>query len=535
MAQPPRTVIRKPRTPTDEPDTANAAAAEPPGDSPSESEAPQVEVQRTGPIQSLHRTRPERDSKPATQPEHSSEPAEAPIHQGLDLSGLEALADMDRADLASLLDAEPLQRTLTEGERVRATVSRIGTTQLLVDVGLKAEAQIERSELPDAQVGDTIEAFVVWTDGVETTLSTQLRGDTASRFLDEAKDAGIPVEGLIAQRNSGGFVVRIGDVRAFCPARLIDRHAFGDLDRFLGKTARFLVIETGDKLVVSRRALQEQELAASVEQRWASLAEGDTLTGVVSGVQSFGIFVDCDGLEGLVPRSEASWERSVDLASIFTQGQQVEVRVLAVDRAENKLTFSVKDPGKSPWSRVGVDFVHGEVYPGEVEGVEEYGAFVRLAPGVTGLLHRSTLQGALPASGEQLPVRILSIDHGRRRLELGPPSAEASESTSGEEVSGAVVEVLRNGVVIALDDGRTGWLAESEVDLPAGTILAQRFRRGRTIQARIAEQDGQRGQVKLTQRTQTEAEASRAWRAQSGSDQSGGFGTLGDLLGKWKG
>lgn len=518
MARPPRTRIRKPgdRQPVAEPDNESNQAPKP---------SPKAEIDRSGAVQSMRRA-------PRT-PRDESAPAPRE-RQELDLSGLEALAQMDRADLASLLDAQPLQRALEIGDKITATISRVSRENLFLDVGLKAEARMDRTELPEAAAGDEVEAWVVWTDGVEAVLSTRLRGETAAAFVDQAMEAEIPVQGIIESRNAGGFVVSLGGVRAFCPARLIDRHSFGDPDAYLGREESFLVIETGDKIVVSRRALQERELEGEVERRWSTLAEGDTLHGVVTGVQPFGIFVDCDGLEGLVPRSEATWERGVDLAATFTIGQQVEVRVLDFDREQRKLTFSVKDPGSSPWARVGVDFVEGQLYTGTVEGVEDYGAFIRLAPGITGLLHRSTVQGALPAAGESMEVRLLSVDHGRRRLELGPPSAEAKDRAVGEDVEGTVVEVLRNGVVLSLSDGRTGWLPEREADLPAGTILAQRFRRGRVIKARVAEIDDRRDRVTLTQRADTEAEAARAWRAHSSSTDEAGFGTLGDLLGKWK-
>jgi len=525
MAHPPRTRLRKPGSdPTDAAPTDPAAEARSAQAArPARPARPADEIDRDGPVQAVRKARPTKGPPPA----------QRRPHEPLDLSGLEALASMDPADLASLMDAEPLARKLTEGQRVRATVVRLTSNHLLLDVGLKAEAQLDREELPGAAVGDEVEAFVVFTDGVDTTLSTRLRGDAAALFLDQACENEIPVEGVVERRNAGGFTVRVGDVRAFCPLRLIDRHPFGDLDHYQGQTLRFLVLETGDKVVLSRRALQEQGLAESVTQRWASVAEGETLSGVVTGIQDFGVFVDCDGLEGLVPRSEASWERGVELGALFELGQQVEVRVLAVDRDNQKLTFSVKDPGSAPWGRVGVEFIVGGVYAGTVQNVEDYGAFVVLAPGITGMLHRSAVP-ALPTAGDTVEVKVLAIDHSRRRIELGSPSAQTSETPAGEHVRGTVVEVLRNGVVVGLDDGRTGWLPESEADVPPGKLLAQRFRRGRVIEAKVASVDDRRDRVTLTQRSSTDEESARSWRAYRPKTDEGGFGTLGDLLGKLK-
>jgi small subunit ribosomal protein S1 len=513
MAGPNRTRIRKPGDRNEPEHRTNA---------PSSADRPGVSVDRDGPVHAVRRDRP------------SPPPPQDPARGPLDLSGLEALVAMDPSELASMLDARPMARRLREGQRISATITRTTPNHLLLDVGLKAEAQLDREELPEARVGETIEAYVVFTDGVETTLSTRLRGETASLFLEEAREAGIPVEGLVEKRNAGGFTVKVGETRAFCPTRMIDRHPFGDLDRFVGETLSFLVLETGEKVVVSRRALQEREVEASVAERRAKLAEGQVLHGIVTGVRDFGVFVDCDGIEGLVPRSEASWERGVSLEALFAVGQQVEVRVLAVDAEAGKLTFSVKDPGDSPWAQVGVSYVRGGVYDGVVEAVEAYGAFVRLAPGVVGLLHRSAVQGALPAVGDPCAVRILSIDHEKRRIELGSPSSEAPAAVTGQQVRGSVVEVMRNGVVVALDDGRTGWLPEAEADLPAGTILAQRFRRGRPVEARVTASDDRRDRVVLTQRSSSDEESAQVWRAQRPAKDTAGFGTFGDLLGKLK-
>ena len=258
-----------------------------------------------------------------------------------------------------------------------------------------------------------------------TRLSTKLSGDLTASFIDEAAASGIPVQGVVMARNKGGFTVKVGDVSAFCPVSHIDRIAAGDLDDYVGRSLEFLVIETGDKTVVSRRSLQEKAIEETKARRWASIAEGDLLQGVVSGVQAFGLFVDVDGVEGLVPRSEATWDRNAELTTLFARGQNVEVRVLAVDRHAGKVTFGVKDPGASPWSRIGRDFVVGAVYPGTVARLEAYGAFVQLAPGITGLLHESAADGPMPKAGDSIQVRIRSIDHDRKRLELVAPTAPA--------------------------------------------------------------------------------------------------------------
>lgn len=405
------------------PKTRRRKAGEAAADQPAASVTPHVEhgttgqpeVDRTGAVQAVRRT-----------DQSAPRPAPKKVQKvEMDLSGLEELARMDRGALDALMDAQPLGRSLSEGDRITATVTRVSRDELFFDVGIKTEAVMARSELPDATVGSSVEAWVVWSDGVETRLSTKLSGDLAANFIDEAAASGIPVQGRVASRNKGGFTVLVGDVTAFCPVSHIDRIAAGDLDDYVGQTLEFLVIETGDKTVVSRRSLQEKAIEESRAKRWATLADGDVLRGTVSGVQDFGIFVDVDGVEGLVPRSEATWDRNAELSSLFARGQAIEVRVLGVDRSAGKVTFGVKDPGASPWSRIGRDFVVGAVYPGTVARLEPYGAFVQLAPGITGLLHESAADGPLPERGASVQVRIRSVDHDRKRLELVAPTASA--------------------------------------------------------------------------------------------------------------
>jgi small subunit ribosomal protein S1 len=443
---------------------------------------------------------------------------------------------MDPNDLASLYQAQPVRRKLVEGTKVKATVRALQDQVLLLDLGGKAEGIIDKSEAPGAKAGDEIEAWVVWTDGVETRLSTKLTGATAASFLEQAMDAEIPVEGLVKSRNSGGYTVDIGGVSAFCPLRLIDRIPDENLDSYVGKTFSFLVIDTDEKTVLSRKALLDKDAAEKSASRLATLTEGEVMRGVVSSVQPFGVFVEAEGVEGLVPRSEASWDRGAELASLFTRGQAVEVRVLAIDRDKGKLTFSVKDPGASPWSRVGVDFVEAGLYTGKVVKAEPYGVFVDLAPGVGGLLHKSSWPGALPEVGQAIDVRIKAIDHGRRRLDLASieaPAEPTRQDERGQTVHGVVEDVLGAGVRVRLQDGRLAWLPAGEADLPAGTVLAQRFRKGRPLQARVAGVDARRDQVNLTQRESTDEESERSWRAHAAKEasSSGGFGTLGDLLG----
>ncbi len=464
-------------------------------------------------------------------------PAPAPRENPnrLDPDDLLALTQMDPAELAALMNASVASARLNPGDRVTGRVTRVGRDDLFVDLGGKSEGQLDRAELPEAAVGSEITAYVLAIDEMGIQLSVRLSGGAAAEHLEQARASGVPVEGKVVSRNTGGFEVRVGGARAFCPASQMSRLPEVDPDAFVGQTLSFRVIETGDKTVVSRRVLQEEEAKAKAEALWARLEVGQEYRGTVRNVMAFGAFVDIGGAEGLVPRREISWASNADPTSVLRPGQAIEVRVLDADRATRKLTLSARSVDDDPWNEVGVAFAAGATYPGTVVKLEAFGAFVQLAPGLQGLTHASKLAGTSWKVGDAVQVRLVSIDSERRRLELAP-SVEGAEATPGAAatptapVQGTVTEVLGNGVVVRLADGRTGWLAANQVDLPAGTVLNQRFRAGRAITARILQDQGNR--VDLTLRSDDEdADWRGALRQQQPAARStGNLGTFADLL-----
>ncbi len=447
----------------------------------------------------------------------------------LDTEDLKALMAMDPDELAALMEDAGAGAQHEVGDRVTGPVTRVSTEDIFVDIGGKSEGVLARSEMPECVVGETVTAFVLNIGHRGVQLSTQLSGAAAAEHIEDARESGIPVEGKVISKNAGGFEVRLGGVRAFCPLSMISRLPSGDPDSFIDQTLKFKVIETGDKVVVSRRALEEEEAQAEAEKLWETIDVGQEFEGVVRNVQSFGVFVDIGGVDGLVPRRELGWG-NVD-PSIYASGQRIKVEVIEVNRDTRRLTLSSRDSAHDPWMSVGSEFVSGQVYEAVVASTQTFGAFLELAPGLQGLVHISRLPGGLPKIGTTLTVKILEVDHDRRRLSLTPVVAGAATADAGEDVTGSVSEVLNNGVVVHLEDGRTGWLAAREVDLPAGTVLAQRFRVGKKVTARMVSDEGQR--VTLSQRDDP-AKAAQSWREHSAKKSSGSFGTLGDLLGGLK-
>jgi small subunit ribosomal protein S1 len=332
-----------------------------------------------------------------------------------------AIARMDRSALDQALSGGTVR--LKVGARVTGRITRLTREFAFVDVGQKAEATLDLRDIGAGGVGDRVEAYVMDVGDDYVRLSRTLRGSTAAAFLTEAEAAGLPVEGEVIGTNPGGLVVRIGTVRGFCPASQAGERG-ANLEALVGRTLSFQVTDaSGNEPVLSRRALVQADLEAREQAFYESVGPGDRFEGVVVSVQDFGAFVDLDGVQGLVHRSELGWDRSLAPSQQVTVGQRIAVVVVDVDRIKRRLALSAKDATDSPWTKVGTDFLVGSVYEGTVSGITEFGAFVQLAPGLQGLLHKSRVR-SLPRSGEAVKVRLDGIDVERKRLELSSPEHE---------------------------------------------------------------------------------------------------------------
>jgi len=348
-------------------------------------------------------------------------PAVVP-HARVDAAALLAeIDDLSASDLDSLLLSAP-SRTLHPGERVEGVLVRIEEGSAFVDVGGKSEGIIDPLDLDgDAKVGDKVTAFVLRAGAGGLVLATQIRGTASRAVLEEAYEAGLPVEGIVESRNTGGFVIKFGKTRGFCPVSHLDRIVSPDID-YTGRRLQFRILELNERgIVVSHRVIADEAAETTAQAVWERVSEGDIIEGVVADVRPFGAFVDIDGLRALVPKRELGWGE----ASAPKVGSKVSARVIRVDREAGKLTLSMKDPSSGPWSRVGIDFVEGGIYEGTVARVRDFGAFVQLTPGLDGLVpvrHMSDKRIDHPnqvvQEGDSVKVRVMSIDTGNERMEL---------------------------------------------------------------------------------------------------------------------
>jgi small subunit ribosomal protein S1 len=267
--------------------------------------------------------------------------------------------------------------------------------------------------------------------------------------LAEAATTGLPVEGVITGVNKGGVEVDVGGVRAFCPLSQLELRPVDDPAAYVGRRLAFRVTRheqdrRGTNVVLSRRALLEEEARGRAAETRARMVVGAVLPGVVTALKDFGAFVDVGGIEGLLPASEIGFDRSVRPADVLAVGQAVTVQVMRVERRDDprrpeQVSFSLKALERDPWQDATAQFAAGTVVRGQVTRAEPFGAFVQLAPGVEGLVHVSELGAGRPLRhareavkpGDALEVVVLALEPDKRRISLGLAAREEHVDDEG--------------------------------------------------------------------------------------------------------
>jgi small subunit ribosomal protein S1 len=369
----------------------------------------------------------------------------------------------DDDDFAALLAASERasskrEQRLAAGDVVRGRVISVGATTAFVAVGGKAEAAIDIGEFRDPATGevslkegDEVEATVV-DDGARTgsivLKRVAGRGGHVPGELEQAFAAGIPVEGLVTGENKGGYDVQIGSVRAFCPGSQIDRRRV-EGKTYVGERLRFRItkLEAGGRnLVVSRRQLLEEEVAERSAATWEQLREGAVVAGTVTSVRDFGAFVDLGGIEGLIHVSEIGHARVANAGDVLAVGQRVEAQVVKLEtdaKGGRRVGLSLRALAPDPWVTARDRFPVGTAVRGRVRRLEQFGAFVELAPGLDGLVHVSRMaldrRVAHPrqvvAIDDEVDVTVVEVDPAKRRIGLSmvERAREAKEAAEAEE------------------------------------------------------------------------------------------------------
>jgi small subunit ribosomal protein S1 len=341
------------------------------------------------------------------------------------------------------------------GDVIKGKVITVGKDAVFVDLGGKAEGQLDRDQVSDkdgkllVKVGDVIEARVVSDAGGFLMLRTKLmRGPQASAELQQAFELGIPVEGTITEVIKGGVSVDVAGVRGFCPASQVDNRFVEDLSVYVGQKLTFKITRYEPRnLVLSRRALVEAEQEKLAVETRKKLVPGVVLRGRVVGFKPFGAFVDIGGLEGMLHISELGFSRVDKPEDVLSMGQELDVAVLKIEPAQDgkpgeRIALSLKALANDPWRDATGSLGEGSRVKGTITRLQPFGAFVEIAPGVEGLIHISELGAGrrinhpkeVVSIGQAVEATVVAVDHDKRRLGL---SLASSNDASPEDVAAA--------------------------------------------------------------------------------------------------
>ena len=358
-----------------------------------------------------------------------------------------------------LAAVEKTLKFFNDGDLIEGTVVKIDRDEVLLDVGYKTEGVIPSRELSirhDADpseivsVGDTIEALVLQKEDKEGRLilsKKRAQYERAWGDVEKVKEADGTVTGVVIEVVKGGLIVDIG-LRGFLPASLIELRRVRDLGPYLGQKVEAKILELDknrNNVVLSRRALLEQSQSANRSTFLADLTKGQIRTGVVSSIVNFGAFIDLGGVDGLVHVSELSWKHIEHASEVVEIGQEVTVEVLEVDQDRERVSLSLKATQEDPWAVFARTHAIGQYAPGKVTKLVPFGAFVRVADGIEGLVHISELSAKHIELAEQVVavnqdvfVKVIDIDLDRRRISLSLKQATEEVNPEGTEFNPAL-------------------------------------------------------------------------------------------------
>ncbi len=406
-------------------------------------------------------------------------------------------------------------QTVAVGDVIEGTIAAIHGDVALVDISGKSEAVLPRDELDQLGTGDPVEVVVVAVDD-EVRVSRRLALERRLKErLAEAVASGEPLEGKVVGRRKGGFDITISGVRGFCPISQIEEGRSEDVDRHLGQSYTFRVLEYDPedrKLVVSRAAHLREERQRRRRETWSLLEVGAVLEGTVSSLTNFGAFVDLGGVDGLVHVTEIAHRRINHPKDALDVGQSVQVKVLDLDSDKERVSLSIKQLQPDPWDDVTERFPARGPFEGVVVRKTDFGAFVELAPGLDGLLHVSQLPPGADLNAAELEigqtvtgwVREVDVESQRigltmRRLpDRDPWDRVEMRYQAGQVVAGTVENCTDFGVFVELEPGLSALVPASELGLKRDQDPRQVFSPGGEVTAKVLSVDGSRQRISLS-------------------------------------
>ena len=426
---------------------------------------------------------------------------------------------------AELFEQSLADKQMQPGSIVQGLVVEIRADAVVVNAGLKSEGLIPIEQfysedgVLEVKVGDLVEvALDALEDGFGETRLSREKAKRARVWtaLEKAFEGEEIIKGLISGKVKGGFTVDIGEIRAFLPGSLVDVRPVRDAAYLEGKEQEFKVIKLDrrrNNVVVSRRAVVEQEYSAEREALLQNLQEGQIVDGVVKNLTDYGAFLDLGGIDGLLHITDMAWRRVKHPSEVVAVGDNIRVKVLKFDRDRNRVSLGLKQLGDDPWIALARRYPVGTRVFGKVTNIAEYGCFVEIEEGVEGLVHVSEMDwtnknvnpNKVVALGDETEVMVLDIDEERRRISLGMKQCQQNpwdefdqNHAKGDRVSGKIKSITDFGIFIGLDGGIDGLVHLSDISWNApGEDAVRQYKKGQDVDAVVLAVDPERERISL--------------------------------------
>ena len=426
---------------------------------------------------------------------------------------------------AELFEESLNQTDMSAGNVVIGTIADISDGYVIVSAGLKSEGVIPVSQFTnlsgelEVNIGDEVEVVLeAVEDGYGETRLSREKAKRAKAWvtLEKSFEDEEIITGIITGKVKGGFTVELGDIRAFLPGSLVDVRPVRDTAYLENKELEFKIIKLDQKrnnVVVSRRAVVENEYSEERENLLNSIEEGKPIKGVVKNLTDYGAFLDLGGIDGLLHITDMAWKRVRHPSEIVEVGQEIEVMVLKFDKEKTRVSLGLKQLGEDPWAEIARRYPEGSRLFGKVSNITDYGCFVEIEDGVEGLVHVSemdwTNKNVNPASivtlGEEKEVMILDIDEERRRISLGMKQCQPNpwdeffaSHNKGDKVSGTIKSITDFGIFVGLNGDIDGLIHMSDISWDeSGEDVVRNYKKGDTIEAVVLSIDAERERISL--------------------------------------
>ncbi|MCQ2576467.1 MAG: S1 RNA-binding domain-containing protein [Treponema sp.] len=339
------------------------------------------------------------------------------------------------------------------GQSFETDIVAITDTTIFLNLNAKSEGVLDRAELADEEgnisvkEGDKIKVFFTGEVHGEMRFTTKIAGGKADKeMLENAYKSGIPVEGHVEAERKGGYDVKIGSSRAFCPYSQMGYKQKEEPSFYVGKNLTFIITEyknDGKDVLVSNRKVGESEYAQTLGKLAAELTEGKIVEGTVESIQKFGAFVNVMGFRALLPNAEVSFDRNAEAGDVVEEGQEIKVKIIKADWKNERITLSLKALMSDPWDTIEERFPIGTKFDGKICRITDFGLFINLEPGIDGLVHVSLLEDIkantnlkkVYSVGQEMSVVVQSIDSDAKRISLAPASAVEQDKTTSKYLS----------------------------------------------------------------------------------------------------